>query len=121
MSRSVSGRDEAARGIAQLEGYLLGQTYRQNARAEAEAFADRLPWLTTGQHDEVVRLYSAERMRLTRRVLEATVDRCAELRQEYTDRYELLRGRLLRRVTAVVLAAITVSAASLAVAAAQLR
>jgi hypothetical protein len=121
MRRSVSGRDEAARGIAQLEGYLLSQTYRQNARAEAEAFADRLPWLTSGQHDEVVRLYTVERMRLTKRVLEATVHRCGELREEYTERYELLRGRLLRRVTAVVLAAVAVCAASVTFVLLQLR
>ncbi|MFC4494358.1 hypothetical protein ACFPA8_09455 [Streptomyces ovatisporus] len=104
MPRSVTGRDETARGIAQLEGYLLSQTYRQNARAEAEAFADRLPWLTSAQYDEVVELYTAERMALTRRVLEATVQRCGELRQEYTERYEQLRGRLLHRVTVALLA-----------------
>ncbi|GGO50310.1 hypothetical protein GCM10012287_29730 [Streptomyces daqingensis] len=115
MRRSTTGQDEATRGIAQLEGYLLAQTYRENARTEAEAFADRLPWLTSAQHEEVVSLYTAERMALTRRVLEATVQRCGELRQEYTDRYEQLRGRLLLRVTVALLAMFAACATASAV------
>jgi len=113
MSPTDTGRSEAARGLAQLEGYLLAQTHRRTARAEAEAFAGRLPWLTPAQHEDVVRLYTADRMALTRRVLEGTVERCAELRREYTDRYEQLRRRLLCRVTALILTALTAGIAAL--------
>jgi len=104
---------ESARGIAKLEGYLLSRTHRQNAHAEAEAFADRLPWLTPAQYEDVVRLYTADRMALTRRVLEATVERCGELRREYTARYEELRSRLLRRVTVMLLASLVASITAL--------
>jgi hypothetical protein len=95
---------EVASGIARLEGHLLAQTEISNARAEAEAFARRMPWLSTAQYEEVVRLYTEDRIALSRRVLERIVDRCHELKAEYTARYERLRRRLVHRCVAVVLA-----------------
>ncbi|GGO90210.1 hypothetical protein [Wenjunlia tyrosinilytica] len=102
----MDSRQEIAAGIAQLEGYLLCQTEIANARAEAEAFARRLPWLTTSQHEEVVALYSRERVELSRRVLRGVADRCRSLRGEYEARYAQLRARLLCVTVATVLAAL---------------
>ncbi|MEU9985162.1 hypothetical protein [Streptomyces sp. NPDC050856] len=103
-----TARDTAA-GIARLEGYLLCQAELRRAREEAESFAQRLPWLTTAQREDVVHHYAQERVELSKEVLRAVTARCAELREEYTARYEELRGRLLR-----------LSAASLVVCAAML-
>lgn len=86
---------EAAAGIQQLEGYLLAQSRVREARAHAVVFADRMPWLTTAQHEEVVSLYTQDHIAMSRRALETVVARAAELRAEYTARYELLRRRLL--------------------------
>lgn len=86
---------EAEAGITQLEGYLLWQAELTGARAEAEAFARQLPWLTRGQHEELVRRYAEARIALSRRVLRSVAHRCAELRTEYAERYALLRRRLL--------------------------
>ncbi|MFF3291019.1 hypothetical protein [Streptomyces sp. NPDC003023] len=86
---------EAAAGIARLEGYLLAQSRMREAEREAEAFAGRMPWLTTAQREEVVRIYTQDRIALSRRVLEAVVSRAHELRLEYATRYEELRRRLL--------------------------
>lgn len=86
---------EAAEGIARLEGYLLWQAELTGARAEAEEFARRLPWLTSGQYEELVRQYAEARIALSRRVLRAVAHRCGELRAEYSERYALLRRRLL--------------------------
>jgi hypothetical protein len=96
---------EVTSGIARLEGYLLCQTEIRNARAEAEAFARRMPWLTTAQHDEVVRLYTEDRIALARRVLQRIADRCNELEAEYTARYEQLRQRLVCTCVALLLGA----------------
>lgn len=104
---------EAARGINRIEGYLLAQAERDRARAEAEAFADRLPWLTAGERDEVVRLYAAERMELCRRVLHGVSDRCAELREEYTEHYGRLRRRLFTRTTVLLLTALCLTGSAL--------
>ncbi len=101
-----TSQSETAAGLAQLEGYLAAQTYRKGARVEAEAFAERLPWLTTAQHEDVVRAYTEDRMALTRRVLEGVVERCSELRGEYTARYEQLRRRLFCHLTVIALAAL---------------
>ena len=90
-------------GIARLEGYLLCQSEISGARAEAEAFAGRLPWLTEAQREEVIRLYAEERLELSRRLLRRIVDRCGELRGEYTARYEELRRRLLGLCAALLL------------------
>ncbi|MEW1791262.1 MULTISPECIES: hypothetical protein [Streptomyces] len=86
---------EASAGIQQLEGYLLAQSRVREARTHALVFADRLPWLTTAQHEEVVSLYTQDHIAMSRRALESVVARAAELREEYTARYELLRRRLV--------------------------
>lgn len=88
-------RQETASGIAALEGYLLAQAEISDARREAEAFADRLPWLTSAERAEVVRLYSAERLELSRRFLRRVTERSHELRAQYSARYEQLRRRVL--------------------------
>lgn len=106
-------RREIASGIAALEGYLLSQAEISDARREAEAFADRLPWLTTAERSEVVRLYAEDHLDVSRRVLRRITDRCRELRAEYTARYELLRRRLLCVCVALLLAAFTLCACAL--------
>ncbi|GAB3115486.1 hypothetical protein GCM10027160_22820 [Streptomyces calidiresistens] len=102
-------RDVAA-GINQLEGYLLVQSELRTARAEGEALADRMPWLTGERREELVRLYAEERMALTRRTLRAVTERCHELRAEYTARYRQLRRRVVCAALAVVLGGLTLSA-----------
>ncbi|MGK5532974.1 hypothetical protein [Streptomyces sp. URMC 129] len=103
-------RDDAAEGIAQLEGYLLWQGELSTARAEAEAFADALPWLTDAQRAELTARYAEERIRLSRRVLAAVGDRCRVLEREYTARYGELRHRLLCATGCVLLTAVSMSA-----------
>ncbi|WP_405794503.1 hypothetical protein [Streptomyces sp. NBC_01506] len=86
---------EASSGIQQLEGYLLAQSRVREARTHAVVFADRMPWLTSAQHEEVVSLYTQDHIAMSRRALEAVVARAGELRAEYSARYELLKRRLL--------------------------
>ncbi|MGK5629128.1 hypothetical protein [Streptomyces sp. URMC 123] len=94
--RPVPPRDEsAAAGIARLEGYLLWHAETDRARAHAEAFADRMPWLTAAQRREVVLLCVDDRLATARAALEQVADRCRALRREYAERYEALRRRLL--------------------------
>ena len=93
--RQPETESEIAAGIARIEGYLLARSHVQEAERDAEAFADRMPWLTTGQREEVVRVYTGDRIAVSRRVLEALVARSQELRAEHTARYEELRRRLL--------------------------
>jgi len=92
-------RPAADRGFAaavnEVEGYLLYQAELRTARQEGEAFARRLPWLTTAQQEEVARHYADQRIELSKHVLRAIAFRCGELRAEYTARYEELRQRLM--------------------------
>lgn len=104
----------AAAGISRIEGYLLAQSERARAAAEAEAFADRLPWLTSAQRDEVVRHYRDARTDLARQQLGVVAHRCAELREEYEQRYRALAERLLRRSLATALTALALAVAVLA-------
>jgi hypothetical protein len=99
----MDSRREIASGLARLEGHLMCQAEIGNARAEAEAFADRMPWLTTAQREEVVRLYTDQRLAVARTVLQRVTDRCHELQSDYTARYEQLRRRLLCACVAIVL------------------
>ncbi|MBB5939190.1 hypothetical protein [Streptomyces zagrosensis] len=110
--RETLGADS---GIAQLEGYLLLQAEREQARADAEIFASRMAWLSPTEHDTVVRLYAEERLRLTRWTLERIRDRCHQLSTEYETRYAELRRRLLSGCLALLCATLAVNAVLMAV------
>ncbi|MBA4864174.1 hypothetical protein H1V43_23015 [Streptomyces sp. PSKA54] len=112
MSRRPPEDAEAAAGIAQLEGYLLCQAEIRTARAEGDAFARRMAWLTTAQHEEVARHYADERLALSKELLGAVAARCVELQDEYEARYLALRQRLLCRCVALLLVSCALSAAA---------
>jgi hypothetical protein len=97
--------EQAADGLHRLEGYLLAQAERDTARREAEAFARRLPWLTTAEREQLVECYARERIALSHRVLAGVADRCRTLQAEYGERYERLRCRLVC-LTVLVLAGV---------------
>ncbi|MEV3933672.1 hypothetical protein [Streptomyces sp. NPDC053728] len=85
--------EESARGLAQMEGYLLWNAEVERARGQARHFTDALPWLTTAQRDDVERVYVADRVELCRETLTRIAGRAVELRGEYTARYDRLRAR----------------------------
>ncbi|MFJ1787087.1 hypothetical protein ACIOML_22595 [Streptomyces anulatus] len=84
---------DCARGLAQLEGFLLWNAEVERARRQARRFTDRLPWLTTAQREDVERVFIAERVAASRESLTSVRDRADELREEYTGRYVRLRAR----------------------------
>ncbi|MFJ7044435.1 hypothetical protein ACIQVC_13660 [Streptomyces sp. NPDC101112] len=93
-----SGYDsDAARTVEGVEGYLLARTHREQACREAEDLCARMPWLTTAQAHEVTAHYLRRRMELTRHMLLTSLERAGQLREEYEDRYAVLRRSLLRR------------------------
>ncbi|GAA2426234.1 hypothetical protein [Streptomyces glaucus] len=100
MIKDRDGRPRTGTGAslaAEAEGYLLAHDHYEAARREARELCTRMPWLTTGQAEEVARHYVDLRLDLTRQMLRSTIRRAAELRQEYEARYRELRGALLRR------------------------
>jgi hypothetical protein len=100
----IPGQD-TARGLAQLEGYLLWNAEIEEADRQAGLFADRLPWLTSAQRAEVERLYSEERLTAARQTLTRIAQRAHELRGEYTERYRRLRARCIATTVAALSAA----------------
>jgi hypothetical protein len=78
-----------------LEGYLYWQAETVRAQQDAELFADRLPWLTSGQREDVISLYRQERLASSRAFVDRIADRVRELRQEYTARYRQLKIRVV--------------------------
>lgn len=84
---------ESARGLAQMEGYLLWSAEVEEARRLAPRFTDQLPWLTTAQREDVARVYTADRVAVSRAMLARIVARSDELRGEYSDRYRRLKTR----------------------------
>jgi hypothetical protein len=81
--------------MQQLEGYLLWEAEKARIRAEADAFAHRLPWLTSEQRRQVTHHYAESRLADARKTLEHVRERSRELRSEYSLRYEHLRRRLI--------------------------
>lgn len=105
----MNTEDETAAGINRIEGYLLWTAEQERAHRMARDFASRLPWLTAAERADVERAYAADRLALSRSVLEQIARRAEELRQEYTARYRRLR---LRCVAAAVALGAVLSAAS---------
>ncbi|MFD6036775.1 hypothetical protein ACFWHF_19915 [Streptomyces griseoincarnatus] len=100
MPRSWSRRGhahDASAVMAEAEGIVMARSHIAEARREAEALCAGLPWLTTGQAEDLTRHYVDRRVDLTRQMLRTTVRRADELRREYEARYAELRGALLRR------------------------
>lgn len=96
---------DSARGLAQLEGYLLWNAEVEDARRRAGRFAEQLPWLTRAQREDVERVYAADRVASCRETLGRITERAAELRTEYSERYRLLRQRCLTATVVAVGAA----------------
>ncbi|MEW2586961.1 hypothetical protein [Streptomyces virginiae] len=94
-------REEAAAGLARIEGYLMSQAALREAREHGEAFARALTWLGAGEQEEISRRFAEHHLDLHKKTLAATVFRAAELRAEYAHRY----ARLRRRVIGLALAA----------------
>ncbi|WP_406262064.1 hypothetical protein OH779_06665 [Actinacidiphila glaucinigra] len=67
-----------------------------------------MPWLTTSQRHEVVRLYVTDRIDLVRGIRTRTAERNRALHVEYIRRYEAMRDRLLCTVVAVALVTATI-------------
>ncbi|MFF8963048.1 hypothetical protein ACF1BK_09875 [Streptomyces globisporus] len=84
---------DSARGLAQLEGFLLWNAEVERARRQARRFTDQLPWLTTAQREDVERVFITECVAVSRESLTRIRDRAEELREEYTGRYARLRAR----------------------------
>ncbi|MEV4949076.1 hypothetical protein [Streptomyces sp. NPDC053755] len=95
-------RDDTAAGMARLEGYLMSQAARQEARRAGEDFARGLSWLGPLERDEIARRFADEHLALRREMLGAVAVRIAELRTEYGDRYAYLRRRTLALALAAV-------------------
>ncbi|MFF7213012.1 hypothetical protein ACFZAU_21130 [Streptomyces sp. NPDC008238] len=98
-----AGDPAAADGIARCEDFLSWHAEAGDARIAARAFADRMPWLTAGQRDEVLRLYVADRLELVGVMLRRTSRREGDLHSEYDLRHRTLRNRLLCTVVTVAL------------------
>ncbi|WP_432138511.1 MULTISPECIES: hypothetical protein [unclassified Streptomyces] len=107
--RRLPDGDAVREGIARMEGYLLWQGEIEQARAEAESFADRLDWLTTAQREDVVDLFVRHRLDLSQALLRRTAGRALQLREEYQERYDCLRIRLLAVALALGAAAVFVN------------
>ncbi|MFJ9112524.1 hypothetical protein [Streptomyces sp. NPDC102283] len=96
---------DCARGLAQLEGFLLWNAEVERARRQARRFTGQLPWLTTAQREDVERVFIAERVTASRESLTRIRDRVDELRAEYAGRYARLRARCVAVSAGVVGAA----------------
>jgi hypothetical protein len=86
---------EVAAGVNDVEGYLLAQAELREAREAGEAFAHRMPWLTTAQHEEVARLHAEDHIERSMEALRSVAAHSVALRAEYTARHTRLRQRLL--------------------------
>ncbi|MFI0934326.1 hypothetical protein ACH4RG_21730 [Streptomyces sp. NPDC021019] len=103
--------EDCARGLAQLEGFLLWNAELERARRQARRFTDRLPWLTTAQREDVERVFIAERVAASRESFTHIRDRADELREEYSGRYVRLRARCVAVSTGAAGVAICVGTA----------
>ncbi|MEK8172873.1 hypothetical protein NKH77_39330 [Streptomyces sp. M19] len=79
--------------VNEIEGYLLWQSEIDQARIRAREFTAGLPWLSETERKEIERRYERERLNTAVEYLRRVRDRRDELRDEYQDRYQVLRRR----------------------------
>ncbi|WUH88969.1 hypothetical protein OG900_01700 [Streptomyces sp. NBC_00433] len=99
------------RGLEQLTDFLLWNAEIEQARRQAAAFASHLTWLTTPQREDVERVYVADRIESSRAILRRNQDRAAELRSEYSARYQALKMRCVAAALGAVAVATGLAAA----------
>ncbi|MFJ4713124.1 hypothetical protein [Streptomyces sp. NPDC088785] len=68
---------------------------RAEGRVAARRFTERVPWLTETQAEEVRGVYAEAYVGLREEVWRDAVGRAGVLRDEYAERYRVLRGRLV--------------------------
>lgn len=85
---------EAADGIRRMESLLVFHAELHQARTRTHAFTEQMPWLTTGQREEIAQLYTEQHLALSKKVMRALVAHITELRSHYTTRYETLKRRV---------------------------
>ncbi|MEU6846822.1 hypothetical protein ABZ930_33640 [Streptomyces sp. NPDC046716] len=68
---------------------------RAEGRVAARRFVDRVPWLTETQAEDVQRAYVEAYLGLRRELWRDAVGRAGVLRDEYEERYRVVRGRVL--------------------------
>lgn len=87
-------------GMAELEGYLLFAAHHEEAKRGAVRFTAQLPWLTSGQREDVERVYLRDRIEVYRDANSGVLERAASLRDEYSERYRRLRVRCVAATVA---------------------
>jgi hypothetical protein len=97
--------EDSVRGLVQLEGYLLWSAEIEEIHRQAAQFTEQLPWLTTAQREDVQRVYTADRIAVSRAMLVRITERAHELRGEYAHRYQQLRTRCVAAAVMAVSAA----------------
>lgn len=90
----------------EIESYLSRQVEIRQAQRFAEQFADRLPWLTAAQRQDVIRHYTADWLRHTGHIASHYLER----QQLSALRHRTQRTRLVAALLCVV--AVTVGAVS---------
>ena len=81
--------------LNEIEGHLLVDAARAEARTAAAELTAGLDWLTEHQREEVARRFTERYLALSRASWRRTARRGEELRTQYETRYRQLRQRLL--------------------------
>ncbi|MDT0406710.1 MULTISPECIES: hypothetical protein [Streptomyces] len=81
--------------LNEIEGHLLVDAARAEARTAAAELTAGLGLLTESEREEVVRRFTERYLALSRTSWQRTARRGEELRAQYETRYRLLRQRLL--------------------------
>ncbi|MET9434909.1 hypothetical protein [Streptomyces sp. NPDC006551] len=88
----------------------MSQAIEQEVRQTSEDLARSLSWLGPLEQDEIARRFADQHLALRLRMLRSTLDRAAELRAEYSHRYDMLR----RRTVALALGTVALAVAATA-------
>ncbi|MFI2913350.1 hypothetical protein ACG2OD_34610 [Streptomyces sp. PDY-4] len=81
--------------LNEIEGHLLVDAARTEARTATAELTAGIDWLTEHQREEVARRFAERYLALSRTSWQRTVERGEELRAQYETRYRHLRQRLL--------------------------
>ncbi|MFK0120845.1 hypothetical protein [Streptomyces sp. NPDC090994] len=103
-------KDEAERGLTDIQNYLYWDSHRRAAHHRAARFAARVPGLSEGQRADIEWWYVEEQLGVSRTITEHLTDQIAMVEALHTQRYARLR-----RFAGVALAALGAAVIALGV------
>ncbi|MFG2359743.1 hypothetical protein [Streptomyces sp. NPDC048521] len=105
----MDAKDEAERGLTDIQDYLYWDSHRRAAHHRAADFAARVPGLSEDQRADIEWWYVEEQIRVSRAIAHHLTEQITMVEARHTKRYARLRRDACVALALLVMAVIALS------------